>query len=80
MSPAGESNDAESIGETWSEVVINVARFAEASQEQNSRAMTSPIEYFQTDSPTSLGWDGYESNPLCRRIHPVRPFGVATTP
>jgi hypothetical protein len=64
VSPAGESNDAESIGETGSKIVVDVARFAEAGQKQNSRTMASPIDGFQADGRAALGRDGYESNPL----------------
>jgi hypothetical protein len=64
VAAAGESNDAESIGETGSEVVVDVARFAEARQKQNCRTMTSPIDGFQSDGRARLGWDDYESDPL----------------
>ena len=80
MSPAGESNDAESIGETGSEVVVDVARFAETGEKQNSRPATAPIDDFETDSLASLAWDGYESNPLRRGIDPVGPLGIGATP
>ena len=75
MSATGESDNAESISEPWSKIVVDVPRFAEASQEHQGRPMAPPIDDFKTDIPVRVARHGNEPDVLCRRIGPGRSIG-----
>ena len=80
MSAAGERDDAESIGETRSKVVVDVAGFTEASQQHYCGSAATPINDFKSDILPRWTRNGNKSDMACRGIGPPSPLGVGSTP
>jgi hypothetical protein len=76
----GQGDNPESIGETWSEVVVDVPGFTETSQEYQGRSTATPINDFKSDILSGLTRYGKEPDVLRGRIGPVGPLGVGTMP
>lgn len=53
VSPTGEGDHAEAIGETGSNVVVNVPRFAQPGQQHQSRPIASPVDHLEPHSTVS---------------------------
>jgi hypothetical protein len=80
VSSTGEGDNAESIGKTGSQVVVDVSRLAEACQKQQGRPAATPVNDLNANILSGLTRYGNESDVLAGRVDPVGPLGVGPVP